>query len=113
MTNDTDKCREKINVGLDMMAKTFAQWVDFNSGNDESHVISPPVWPTVGVLKAWIVTLQRAQNTTPPIDVKRVVAVLEAKKMNITGVLANSQEYDNGINAAIKIIRDELGDTNE
>lgn len=49
-------------TGLDTMAMTFAQWVQHNGDNDETHVITPPVWPTIGVLKAWITTLIRAQR---------------------------------------------------
>lgn len=48
--------------GLDTMALTFAQWIERNGGEDETHVITPPVWPTIGVLKAWVCTLVRAQR---------------------------------------------------
>lgn len=50
-------------TGLDTMAMTFAQWIERNSDKgDDQHVITPPVWPTIGVLKAWVVTLVRAQR---------------------------------------------------
>lgn len=72
MTNLTDQLAEALRnksaicAGLEMMEKTFAHWIEFNQergGTDESHVITPPVWPTIATLMAWIVALERAHSS--------------------------------------------------
>lgn len=56
---------EALVSGIDGIALSLASWVEFNQmhgEHDDQFVITPPCWPTIGTLKAWIVTLVRAQR---------------------------------------------------
>lgn len=49
---------------LNEIAAILQNWLDFNADarigpvNDDMKIMTPPVWPTRGTLKAWIAALQ-------------------------------------------------------
>ena len=58
-----------ILVGLDMIRRQADYWVSYNTeartreglaSNDDTHLISPPSWPSHGQLKAWSEVLAKA-----------------------------------------------------
>lgn len=67
-----ERDQSRLDAGLHMMSRTFAHWVEFNEdrgATDLSHVITPPTWPMIATLKAWIVTIERARSLIKPTDV--------------------------------------------
>lgn len=49
---------------LDNIANELQSWVDFRADqkppiSDDTHIISPPHWPTVGTLRNWISVLRK------------------------------------------------------
>ena len=56
---------------LDVIERTVQGWIQFDSAQravdglattDATAIMSPPTWPTHGMLKAWIKTLQEARE---------------------------------------------------
>ena len=56
---------------LDVMACACQDWIDFDrkvrdreelETNDGTHIMSPPVWPSHGMLKEWVKTLNEARE---------------------------------------------------
>lgn len=90
-TSEITSDNRAILVGLDAMSMTFAQWVEYNTRpgiTDDSHIITPPTWPPIGVVKAWIVTLVRAQrllSESKPVIVLLGQCVKAANKHISTG----------------------------
>lgn len=52
-------------TSLKLIRQRVAGWIRYNQehcgGNNDSFIITPPVWPTIGELKAWVVALDEAQ----------------------------------------------------
>jgi len=58
---DGDGSESKPQDGLHAIADVIQGWLDFNErpdATDDTHIMSPPVWPTRGTLKVWVKTLR-------------------------------------------------------
>ncbi len=62
---------ERLQSGLDYMARTFQGWIDFELAQrakeglgttDDTAVMSPDFWPTHGQLKNWIALLREVHD---------------------------------------------------
>lgn len=56
-------------AALDTIAKSVQWWMDFDKGQrdkegiettDDTHIYSPPTWPSYGMLKNWVAALEDA-----------------------------------------------------
>lgn len=70
---------ERLQIGLDYMARTFQGWIDYELAQrekeglrttDSTAIITPDRWPTHGQLKHWVALLREvhemiAANETP------------------------------------------------
>ena len=66
-----DDKRESLRIKLDCMEKQFQWWIDFNTGaykkegmtaTDDTVLMTPPEWPSHGVLKAWVALMKEARE---------------------------------------------------
>ena len=62
----TPKLTEFDPVHLKHIADALQTWIDWEERNgpadDEKHIMSPPTWPSVGQIKLWIETLEKARS---------------------------------------------------
>lgn len=66
-------------TGLEAIRRQIARWVDYDvqqrakeglSSNDDTHLVSPPVWPSHGQLRRWAEVFLRAEQAlaaAPPV----------------------------------------------